>query len=336
MACELCELVEALDADGALVSVGRHWTANVRQGGGRPAIVLQVRAHRHGLESLEPAEAAELGAAVQRVARLLEGAPGVERVYAQSFNETPGQHVHVHVTPRFRGERDLGPNALVDVVPPADFDVAEVVRQLDDGAVHGGVLTRRIRRGLRWVTRVPIAGKDRHPYSYLRRNVERTRFNRWLSRHADAGEQYVMAALVVEAVVVAGIVGLAAAGATVAAGVLAVILLLRVIDIASSQLDILLMDEESALQGHGRSLLLALANLAELGLVSAGVLVALGLSFDDAVLEGARVSTLQSELTVGVAGSTPLLVATMCTALLVAVGSIGVVIAKIGDTFHRK
>ena len=336
MACELCELVQALDADGALVSVSRYWTANVRQGGGRPAIVLQVRAHRHGLESLNPAEAAELGTAIQRVATLLESAPGVERVYAQSFNETPGQHVHVHVTPRFRGERDLGPNAPADVVPPDGFDVAAVVQQLDGGPAGGGVLTQRIRRGLRWLTTLPISGKERHPYSYLRRNLQRTGLNRWLSRYADAGEQYVMAALVTEAVIVAGIVGLVAAGATVAAGVLAVLLLVRIVDIASFQLNVLLMDEESALHGHGRSLLLALANLAELGLVSAGALVALGLRLDDAALEGAQVSTLQSDLTAGVAGSVPLLVGTMCTALLVAVGSIGLVIAKIGETFHRK
>lgn len=335
MACELCELADGLDAEGALVPVGRYWTANVRQAAGRPAIVLQVREHRAGIESLRPAEAAEMGPAIQRTAALLEAAPGVERVYAQSFNETAGHHVHIHVVPRFRGERTLGPKAADDVRPPQGFDIATVVRQLDQPAGAGGVLTPRIRRAVDWLTRLPIAGKDRHPYSHLRRNAQRTRPNRWLSRYADAGEQYVVAALLAEIVLAAGICGFVAFGWTAAAAVLAVPLLLRIVDIGAYQLMILLTDEETAMQGHGRSLVLALANLAELGLISAGVLVVLGLSPADSVLQGARVSTLQSDLSAGVAGSTPLLVGAMCTALLVAVGSIGVVLAKIGETFHR-
>ncbi|HEY9409122.1 MAG TPA: hypothetical protein VIP77_06040 [Jiangellaceae bacterium] len=127
--CELCELTESIRGSEELVDIGTCWTANVRQAAGRPAIVLQVREHRAGLESLLPAEAAEMGTAIQTVAAAIARAPGVERVYAQSFNETPGQHVHVHLVPRFHGERDLGPNAAA-VVPPAEFDIHAVLSEL--------------------------------------------------------------------------------------------------------------------------------------------------------------------------------------------------------------
>lgn len=174
MACELCELAASLDAAGELVPVGRYWTANVRQSADRPAIVLQVREHRSGLEGLQAAEAAELGGVVQRTAAQLEDAPGVERVYAQSYNETPGHHVHVHVVPRFRGEHDLGPKAAADATPPPAFDIDAVVRRLASAPGTGGLLTQRVRRALGWLTRIPVAGKDRHPYSYLQRNMSRT------------------------------------------------------------------------------------------------------------------------------------------------------------------
>lgn len=132
--CELCELTESIRGSEELVDVGTCWTANVRQAAGRPAIVLQVREHRASLESLLPAEAAEMGTAIQTVAAAIARAPGVERVYAQSFNEARGQHVHVHLVPRFHGERNLGPDAAADVVPPAEFDIHAVLRELREPA----------------------------------------------------------------------------------------------------------------------------------------------------------------------------------------------------------
>lgn len=110
--------------------VGRCWTANVRQSSERPAIVLQVREHRRGLETLTPEEASEMGLAIHKVAQALMEQPGVDHVYAQSFNETAGGHVHAHLIPKFQGESAVGPLLARAPNIPTAFAIAAALRDL--------------------------------------------------------------------------------------------------------------------------------------------------------------------------------------------------------------
>ena len=116
---------------------------------------------------------------------------------------------------------------------------------------------------------------------------------------------------------------------------LALLLAARALDIAVYQMGSLLNDEQSPLQSSGWSFLLALVNLAELGVITAGWLMALGLPRAQSVLEGARVSTFQNDLAVEGGWSNVLVAGTMAVAVLVAVGSVGLAIGKIAETFHR-
>jgi diadenosine tetraphosphate (Ap4A) HIT family hydrolase len=335
--CELCELVSSLRKHGHVIDVGQHWTANVRQSGDRPAIVLQVKEHRDGLHVLEPAEAEELGRVVTKTASVLMAQPGVERVYSQSFNETQGGHVHFHLIPRFAGETALGPD-LGHAEPPAGFDVEAALRSLTL-VPPSGMFAAHVQSFLKWFRQLRVRSVDRHPYAVLRRAVADERFLRPLGRLADPGELYVLLNLLV-GLVLASLVALSMRGEPSPARSVLVIalvapLLLRAMDIAAYQLGILLTDQKTPLQGYGRSLLLAMLNLVELGVITAGSLCALGLRPGEAVRQGARISTFQSDFDLGGAWMDVLAGMMMGAAFLVAICGVGLALGKLGETFYK-
>ncbi len=314
------------------------WTANCRQAAGRPAVVLQVVEHRDGLESLSAAEATELGQLLQRVAAAMASQRGVARVYVQSFNETAGGHAHVHVVPRFHREDAIGPNLAADVVVPNGFTLAPVLAALTPPSQARAPFTSRVRRLIRGWQQWSIGGRPRHPYRGLQAAMVSTNWGRRLSRVADAAEAYVLLALTVECIafLLATLVGGTSSWLGWAIGApIAVVLTLRGLDIAFNQLAILLKEEPSALVSYGRSFLLALGNLVELGLITATTLLVLGFPVGDAVRQGLRVTTFQNDLGDGGWAETCVLTAGMATAIIVAVGGLGVVIGKLAETFHR-
>lgn len=109
--CELCQLRETLAATGRCISLPWGWFANVRVSPLRPALVVQTRAHRRGLWSLDPRERTGLGFHLSGLARRMRELDGVTNVYATSFNETKGSHVHFHLVPMMANEDLVGPSA---------------------------------------------------------------------------------------------------------------------------------------------------------------------------------------------------------------------------------
>lgn len=130
MKCELCELVAQLKSSGALLELNDHWSVNNFQGeSNRPRWVIQSRRHVERFEELTPAERAALGDAIALTTEAVRGVTGAEKVYVQSFNETPPGHIHIHIVPRFDSDQKIGPE-LEDLGQSEKNSEAAVMAQI--------------------------------------------------------------------------------------------------------------------------------------------------------------------------------------------------------------
>lgn len=108
--CSLCLLVLRLDNQARLIRLNDFWTINEFQGSLlRPRYVIQSRNHKESISELESKELAALNTALVDSIKVLESQPGVVRVYIESYNETAPGHLHIHLTPRFEEEENIGP-----------------------------------------------------------------------------------------------------------------------------------------------------------------------------------------------------------------------------------
>lgn len=93
--CALCQLPQQSHA----LAMSPSWTLNVAQeAASRPWLVLQLKRHASSLGELTHEESMELGRNLALVARHFEELPGVRQPHIIYLNETIPGHVHFHVT----------------------------------------------------------------------------------------------------------------------------------------------------------------------------------------------------------------------------------------------
>lgn len=108
--CSLCLLVLKLENQARLIRLNDFWTINEFQGALlRPRYVIQSRNHKESISELDSKELSAFSKALVNSIKVLESRPGVVRVYIESYNETAPGHLHIHLTPRFEGEGNIGP-----------------------------------------------------------------------------------------------------------------------------------------------------------------------------------------------------------------------------------
>lgn len=108
--CSLCLLVLRLENQARLIRLNDFWTINEFQGALlRPRYVIQSRNHKESISELDSEELTALSEALVNSIKVLESRPGVVRVYIESYNETAPGHLHIHLTPRFEEEENIGP-----------------------------------------------------------------------------------------------------------------------------------------------------------------------------------------------------------------------------------
>ena len=197
-------------------------------------------------------------------------------------------------------------------------------------ADEAGVLTKHVRSLAEEISNLS-------PYEWLNNKWTTGNYPPLLKKIGDPAEVYVLAWLTLEVSLVIFLAGCKPAHDSPISYAILAIATYRVVNLASYQLKILLTDTKSRLQGLARSFFLALLNLAELGLATTIVVYAFGVSvIPDGLTEGLLVSTFQNDLTIDEMGSgwiAFVLALLMGAALLVAVGSLGLVIGKLAETF---
>jgi diadenosine tetraphosphate (Ap4A) HIT family hydrolase len=258
--CSLCDLVVDLDSRSELIDINDHWYFNIFQGESiRPRWVIQSKRHVQRFEELNSPERSALGDAIALATSCIEQEPKVEKVYLQSFNETPPGHLHVHLVPRFDFDQGLGSELgqMVKPLPELEQSVMDGVRQ-----------TLPERTTLPFVARASLT---------LTRS-----WGRWFSIYRllsklgrrfgpfDAAELYVVswfwfltALLVLQMTLPLHQVALVA---------ISVIAAYRLLDIGTYVFGMLLDNKNTRLVGLSRSLILMLTNLLESSIATALIL----------------------------------------------------------------
>lgn len=77
-------------------------------------LVVQPIRHVDSIDDLNPDEVCELFILIQRIMKSMRKVlkEEVEKVYLCSFNEDPEWHLHFHLIPRYRSEKEKGPDLL--------------------------------------------------------------------------------------------------------------------------------------------------------------------------------------------------------------------------------
>lgn len=295
----------------------------------RPRYVLQTDRHVVSLTELTDAERADLGRALAVCVQAIQGLPGVEKVYIESYNETPPGHVHIHLIPRFSNDAEhLGPNLPATADIPEGFRPSDVLAALANPAGQGreswrdSPLTDAVRSVLnfwnKWLSPYPLVGK------FARWRLSRT------GQRVDAGEFYVLGWFFL----LLSMCALSAAFALpqMVMVLLAVLATYRWVDLSVFVANILLTTNPSILQSLARSLVLFTVNVVELLLI--GFLWQRGAG-------GGRGAALNQILGVGPEAADSPLFMDICAkaieiSLVLVVGlAIAMVIGKIGNTFHE-
>ncbi|MGF1522561.1 MAG: HIT family protein [Leptolyngbyaceae cyanobacterium] len=112
--CLACRVVAgAVSVPGGVIAENAWWVADHSLGKhGLGAVVVKVRAHRTNLWDLTANEAASLGPFLQQVTYAMKTALEAERIYINSWVDTPPYHVHFVLQPRYLGKTELGLQGL--------------------------------------------------------------------------------------------------------------------------------------------------------------------------------------------------------------------------------
>lgn len=328
--CELGTIVRTLAGKDDVAVPLPGFTLNHFQGDSqRPRFVLQIDRHVVSVAELNDVERADLGRALAVCVQAIQESPGVEKVYIESYNETPPGHVHFHLIPRFSNDtQHLGPALPATADIPEGFRSGDVLAALANPAGEGSKpwrdspLTDAVRDVLnfwnKWLSPYPLVG----------------RFARWRlsrdGRRVDAGEFYVLGWFLLLFAMCA--LSTAFVLPQTVMVLLAVVAAYRWIDLSVFVSNILLTTNPSILQSLARSLVLFTVNVLELLLI--------GFLWQRGAGSG-RGAALNQTLGVGPEVADPTLFMDICakaieTSLVLVVGlAIAMVIGKIGNTFHE-
>jgi diadenosine tetraphosphate (Ap4A) HIT family hydrolase len=328
--CELGRIVRTLADKNEVAFPLPGFTLNRFQGESqRPRFVLQIDRHVLSLSDLTDAERADFGRALAVCVQAIQESPGVEKVYIESYNETPPGHVHIHLIPRFSSDTEhLGPNLPASADIPDGFRPSDVLAALANPTGKGrkswrdSPLTDAVRSVLnfwnKWLSPYPLVGK------FARWRLSRT------GQRVDAGELYVLGWFILLSTMCA----LAAAFVLpqMVMVLLAVVATFRWIDLSVFVANILLTTSLSILQSLARSLVLFTVNVLEL--------LFIGFLWQRGAGSG-RGAALNRTFGVGTEAADSTLIMDICAkaieiSLVLVVGlAIAMVIGKIGNTFHE-
>jgi diadenosine tetraphosphate (Ap4A) HIT family hydrolase len=320
--CELCALQGHLRAADSAVSLGDGWWVNEAQGNiNRPRFVIQNERHRDALGAMTLAESTSMGRVISRLDRALTRHPRVEKVYFESFNETPGGHPHIHIIPRYADESAIGPGLMLTKYDGADFglqDLAPLLRQTRARSFAEAPIVARFR--------APLAFWNRHlsPYPLFARLTDRGVFR-------DQGTAYEGTWLLI--LITLCLVAWFTALPSWLFFIMLALALYRFVDVGVYVASMLL-SGGTRLKSPGRSLILFLGNLIELACVAFLVGLALGEPRDAAL--SAAVSFVSTQgLVIETASGLVLIALGMFNLvyLLVIASGISLVIGKIGESF---
>lgn len=325
MNCELCELVSSLEENQKLIQLDEHWTINEFQGElQRPRYVLQVIEHKTSFSQLTPAEQGNLSEVLTKAISVLETQPNVEKVYVESFNETYPGHLHIHLTPRFQEDEELGPNLKDKQIPNWDYkDVWKRLEKISD-AEEVPFVTASARA---------ITGfwkRFLSPYRLLAKNGSAKRFG-----FLDAAELYVglwlltlIGLSVLNLLVPLSLWGLITVG---------IVGLYRTLDIGTFVFSMMLSTRHTSLVGLSRSLILMLSNLIEISLAAGLMLSMAGLKSQTAFLAGLSLfGTWGFSTSSWDTAHYALFLISGITFFITGVLAIAIVINKIGDRFSSR
>lgn len=326
--CVLGGIVVELAKKNEVVTPVPGFSFNVFQGASqRPRFVLQIERHVVSLAELTDLERADLGRALAISVEAIQESPGVEKVYIESYNETPPGHVHFHLIPRFSSDTGaVGPSLPASAEVPDGFRLNDVMTTvgkqpgLRPAFRRESPLTERVRKALRlWNSKLSAY--------LLVRKIARGRFAP-VGKHFDAGETYVLAWFSLLLVMCA--LSSALVLPQPLSVLLAIVAAYRWIDLSVYVATILLTTYVSVLQSLARSLLLFTVNVLEL--------LFIGFLWQRAAGAGRGVS-LNQTFGVGPEATDPTLLMDICkkateTSLVLVVGlAIAMVVGKIGNTF---
>lgn len=249
--CNLCPLPSQLDAR----TVYSYWTLNIAESAvDRPWLVLQSKRHVPSLGFLSEAELKSLGYIQKSVIKHLESFPLVQRAHMHYLNETVPSHVHIHFTVSTAGDEKDDITALLGVrwphgeplIPRGNWmpEIQEVVAVKKEPSflVKGIVKLAQIIQKLNVI------------YPAISRILDKSNI-----QSGFAAEIYVLLSLSLF------ISGLFLSSHWIwAAALFAILGILRIVDIWSTQLAILLDRRARLLKGFERTLVLAVINCLEL------------------------------------------------------------------------
>ena len=112
--CLACRVIAGeIVVPGGVIAQNAWWIADHSLGKhGLGAVVIKSRAHRANLWDLTANEAASLGPFLQQMTYAMKTALGAERIYINSWVDTPPYHVHFVLQPRYLGKAELGLQGL--------------------------------------------------------------------------------------------------------------------------------------------------------------------------------------------------------------------------------
>lgn len=112
--CLACRVIAGkVSVPGGVIAENAWWVADHSLGKhGLGAVVVKSRAHRANLWDLTANEAASLGPFLQQITYAMKTALEAERIYINSWVDTPPYHVHFVLQPRYLGKAELGLQGL--------------------------------------------------------------------------------------------------------------------------------------------------------------------------------------------------------------------------------
>jgi diadenosine tetraphosphate (Ap4A) HIT family hydrolase len=252
--CFICSLPSKLNA----VAVDPHWTLNIAEGAiDRPWLVLQCVRHVPSMGLLNEAELKSLGQIQHSLIKHLDSLPSVQRAHMHYLNETVPSHVHIHFTVSTAGDAKSDISALLGVRWPESQPA--IPRENWMPEIQSDVVAKKEPSFL-------VKGIVKFAHKIQKLNFIYPAISRLLKRFniesGFAAEIYVLSSL---CVFIAGL--FLSSHWKWAAAVLAVLGVVRLVDIWATQVAILLDRQARLLKGFERTLVLAVMNCLELATI---------------------------------------------------------------------
>lgn len=254
--CELCKLPGQLNA----IAVGLHWTVNIAQDAKtRPWLVIQSKRHVDTFGDLTKEELLELGLVEKKLIAHLETFSQVHRAHIHYLNETQPSHVHLHITVSTLQDCKDDVTFLLGVEWPEDLrpiNPQEWIPQISASVYHKREPSFFVR------TLVKIA-QEIQRLNFIYPAISKG-FKRIGKDPSYAAELYVFFSLLL---FISGFI--LSTSHQMAGLIFSVLGFLRIVDIWSTQLAILLNRQAKLLKGFERTLVLAVFNCIELAAIAA-------------------------------------------------------------------